>query len=70
VKVTILADRGFADQKLYALLEELCFEYVVRFRQRNIVTSAQAERRSAAEWVPTSGHLRKLKEHASRPMRW
>jgi hypothetical protein len=61
VKVTILADRGFADQKLYALLEELRFEYVVRFRQRIIVTSTQGERRSAAQWVPTSGHLRKLK---------
>jgi len=61
VKVTLLADRGFADQKLYALLEELRFEYVVRFRQRIIVTSAQGERRTAAEWVPTSGHLRKLK---------
>ena len=61
VKVTILADRGFADQKLYALLEQLRFSYVVRFRQRIIVTSAQGERRSAAEWVPTSGHLRKLK---------
>lgn len=59
--MTILADRGFADQKLYALLEQLRFEYVVRFRQRIIVTSAQGERRSAAQWVPTSGHLRKLK---------
>jgi hypothetical protein len=61
VKVTILADRGFADQKLYALLKELGFEYVVRFRQRIIVTSAQGERRTGAEWVPKSGHLRKLK---------
>ena len=59
--MTILADRGFADQKLYALLEELRFEYVVRLRQRIIVTSAQGERRTAAQWVPTSGHLRKLK---------
>jgi hypothetical protein len=62
VKVTILADRGFADQALYALLEQLGFEYVVRFRQRIKVTSAQGERRTAAEWVPKSGHLRKLKE--------
>ena len=61
VKVTLLADRGFADQKLYALLTQLGFSYVVRFRQRIIVTSAQGERRTAAEWVPKSGHLRKLK---------
>jgi hypothetical protein len=60
VKVTLLADRGFADQKLYALLEQVGFDYVVRFRQCITVTSAQGERRTAAEWVPQAGHLRKL----------
>ena len=31
VKVTVVADRGFADCKLfYALTEELTFEYVIR----------------------------------------
>lgn len=60
VKVTILADRGFADQKLYALLGQLGFEYVVRFRQCISVTSAQGERRKAAEWVPEVGRTRKL----------
>ena len=61
VKVTILADRGFADQKLYALLAQPRFEYVVRFRQIITVTSARGERRRAAEWVPKAGHLRTLK---------
>lgn len=60
VKVTILADRGFADQKLYALLGRLGFDYVVRFRQCITVTSAQDERRTAAEWVPEGGRARKL----------
>ena len=60
VKVTLLADRGFADQKLYALLQQVGFDYVVRFRQCITVTSAQGERRTAAEWVPKAGHLRKL----------
>src|SRR5271169_2353189 len=33
VKVLILADRGFGDQKLYRFLsEELKFEYLIRFR--------------------------------------
>ena len=27
VRLTVLADRGFGDQKLYALLEELKFDY-------------------------------------------
>jgi len=61
VKVTILADRGFADQKLYALLKQLGFSYVIRFRQCITVTDAQGECRRAAEWVPKTGHLRKLK---------
>jgi hypothetical protein len=60
VKVTVLADRGFADQKLYALLGQLGFEYVVRFRQGMSVTSATGEHRKAAAWVPKTGHLRKL----------
>jgi hypothetical protein len=60
VKVTILADRGFADQKLYALLGQLGFDFVVRFRQSITVTSAQGERRTAAEWVPAGGRALKL----------
>ncbi len=60
VKVTILADRGFADQKLYALLEQLGFDYVVRFRQSITVTSAEGERRTAAGWVPQQGRARKV----------
>ncbi|MBZ4421840.1 IS4 family transposase [Myxococcus sp. RHSTA-1-4] len=61
VKVTILADRGFADQKLYALLGPLGFEYVIRFRQCITVTTARGERRPAAEWVPASGRAVRLK---------
>jgi hypothetical protein len=60
VKVTVLADRGFADQKLYALLSQLGFDYVVRFRQCITVTSAEGERRKAADWVPEAGRARKL----------
>jgi hypothetical protein len=60
VKVTLLADRGFADQKLYALLKQLGFEYVVRFRQCISVTTPKAERRPAAGWVPDSGRALRL----------
>nr|WP_177233866.1 IS4 family transposase [Stigmatella erecta] len=62
VKVTVLADRGFADQKLYALLQQVGFDYVIRFRQCITVTDAQGERRTAAEWVPKAGRLRKLSQ--------
>lgn len=60
VKVTVLADRGFADQNLYALLTQLGFDYVVRFRKGIGVTSAEGERRKAADWVPEAGRARKL----------
>jgi hypothetical protein len=60
VKVTVLADRGFADQNLYALLNQLGFDYVVRFRKGIAVTSAEGERRKAADWVPEAGRARKL----------
>ena len=60
VKVTVLADRGFADQKLYALLSQLGFDYVVRFRQCITVINAEGERRKAADWVPEAGRARKL----------
>lgn len=61
MKVTLLADRGFADQKLYTLLEQVGFSYVVRFRKIITVTSAQGESRCAAEWVPKAGQMRLLK---------
>jgi hypothetical protein len=60
VKVTLLADRGFAGQQFYALLQRLGFEYVVRFRQGINVTNQQGERRMAAAWVPASGRALRL----------
>ena len=42
VKVTVVADRGFADCKLfYALTTELAFEYVIRLRGDIYVTNAR-----------------------------
>ena len=61
VKVTVVADRGFADCKLfYALTTELAFEYVIRLRGDIYVTSAGGERRTAAAWVGAGGHARRL----------
>jgi hypothetical protein len=51
VKATILADRGFGDAKLFGFLEELGFEYVVRFRANVFVTAADGETRRAADFV-------------------
>ena len=62
VAVTILADRGFGDSKLFKFLDELGFAYVVRFRGNIHVTAADGERRSAADWVGKGGRARKLRD--------
>ena len=56
-----MADRGFADCKLfYALTTELGFEYVIRLRGDIYVTNARGERRLAAAWVGAGGRARRL----------
>ncbi len=65
VEVTILADRGFGDHKLFHFLEHgLGFGYVIRFRGNIHVTDAKGETRPAAEWVGQGGRARTLR-HAS-----
>ena len=59
--VTILADRGFGDQKLFAFLSEIGFGYVIRFRGNIRVTDAGGISRPAAEWVGKGGRARKLR---------
>ncbi len=60
-RVTILADRGFGDQKLFAFLGELDFGYVIRFRGNIHVTAEDGEIKPAAEWVGKGGRARKLR---------
>ncbi len=60
-RVTVLADRGFGDQKLFAFLEDLGFGYVIRFRGNIRVTDATGQTRPAADWVGTGGRTRKLR---------
>ena len=57
-----VADRGFGDQKLHRVLtEELCFDYVIRFR--NIaVTATTGETRTAARL----GAIRRTRLRAAR----
>ena len=62
VKVLIVADRGFGDQKLYRVLtEELKFDYLIRFRGNIAVTSAEGETRPAEDWVGSGGRPRTLR---------
>jgi hypothetical protein len=63
VRVTILADRGFGDTGLYALLWELGFEYIIRFRGIiHVRDSSTDERRAAKEWVPSNGRARRIQD--------
>lgn len=55
VEITLLADRGFGDQKLYQLLSLLGWDYVVRFRGIILVENAEGEARPAGEWVRPDG---------------
>lgn len=62
IRVCIVADRGFGDQKLYRVLaEELKFDYVIRFRGSITVTSAAGETRTAAAFVGPGGRARVLR---------
>ena len=62
VKVLVVADREFGDQKLYQVLtEELKFDYLIRFRGNIAVTSAEGETRPAADWVGVGGRPRTLR---------
>jgi transposase len=62
IKVCIVADRGFGDQKLYrVLIEELKFDYVIRFRGNIKVTAADGEERTALGWVGPGGRATLLR---------
>jgi hypothetical protein len=62
VEVTILADRGFGDHKLFHFLDHgLGFGYVIRFRGNIHVTDANGETRPSAQWVGAGGRARTLR---------
>ena len=61
-RVTILADRGFGDQKLFAFLGKIGFGYVIRFRGNIKVADADGTSKPAAEWVGKGGRARKLRD--------
>lgn len=56
MKLTLLADRGFADQQLFAMLEEWGLNYIIRMRGNIIIESERGESMPAKEWVPKNGH--------------
>jgi hypothetical protein len=59
IRVTLLADRGFGDQKLYVLLGRLGFDFVIRFRS-NIHVSDGTATQAAAQWLLPNGRARRI----------
>src|ERR671912_355269 len=64
VRATILADRGFADTKLFEFRGELGFGYVIRLKGNTRVGAADGTTRPAQEWVGQGGRARKLRDAA------
>jgi hypothetical protein len=61
VVVTIVADRGFGDRKLFTFLDEIGFKYVIRFKGGTSVAAVDGETRQADEWIGKGGRARKLR---------
>jgi Transposase DDE domain len=61
VKITLLADRGFGDQKMYAFLDTFGWDYVIRFRECIHVTDANGTTKPAADWLDSTGRAKMLK---------
>jgi len=62
VIATIVADRGFGDQKRYEQIVKLGMHYAIRFRQGILVTDEWGNQKPASEWLPKSGRAKKLKD--------
>jgi len=61
LKLTLLADRGFADQKLFDLLRGWEVDFVIRFREVIRVSDEGGETRAARDWVPPTGRPKLLR---------
>jgi hypothetical protein len=62
VKITLLADRGFGDQKFYAILDTFGWDYVIRFRDCIRVTDVNGASKPAAQWLEKTGRAKMLKD--------
>lgn len=60
VSVTVVADRGFGYVEFYDFLDNLGFNYVIRFKSNIEVTNKEGETRLAKAWVPETGRAKKL----------
>lgn len=60
-RVTVLADRGFGSTEMYAHIEALGWDYVIRFRGCILVEDPKSlETKPAEEWLSATGRANKL----------
>lgn len=59
IDITLVADRGFGDSKLYGYLDDLGWNYVIRFREA-ILVEHKGEQKSARDWMYPSGRARRI----------
>ena len=59
-QVIVLADRGFGDVDLYDHIQDLGFDFVIRFRGGITVTTSDGRSAKASAWVPLGGRARRL----------
>jgi hypothetical protein len=62
MKVTILADRGFADTKLMEFLTDLGFDYVIRIKKNFYVQTQEGISKTAAAWLSEDNKTLTIKE--------
>jgi hypothetical protein len=61
-RATVLADRGFGDQKIYPFLASLGLDFIIRFRGIVQVEAPNGEKRKAQDWTPPNGRPRKIRD--------
>lgn len=59
-QVIVLADRGFGDVDLYDHIQDLAFDFVIRFRGGITVTASDGRCAKASAWVPLGGRARRM----------
>ena len=63
VRITLVADRGFADKKFFHFLEEcLGFQSIICIKSNTTVTTKQGISRKATQWLEDSGRAKYMKE--------
>lgn len=61
VKVTIIADRGFASEMVYESIISRDFDYIIRFKGWTYVESNSGINKKANEWLKENGKARMLR---------